>query len=184
MEVEKLSAKYDLDVTFSPYFLDPSTPPEGKPRRQMSKPDDPPSHLELRAEELGIRFTRGRTWTSNSHISLQAAEFVSERHPELMEAFHKRMFRAYFDELADIGTIDSVVKLGTEAGLPEADLRSALEGETYRERVDEGIDWARQVGVSAVPTFILDEKYAVVGAQPVEVFEQVLEKLGKRPRES
>ncbi len=182
MEVERLSQKYDLDVTFAPYFLDPSTPPEGKPRRQMTQPGDPPSHLELRGEQLGIRFTRGRTWTSNSHIGLQAAEFVAERYPDLMHAFHRRMFRAYFDELADIGTVDAVVALGAEAGLPEAELREALEAGTYRERVDEGIDWARQVGVSAVPTFILDEKYAVVGAQPLEVFEQVMERLGKRPR--
>ncbi len=94
------------------------------------------------------------------YLLVHAGEFVSERYPELMDAFHKRMFKAYFDELADIGTVDAVVKLGAEAGLPEAELRAALEGETYRDRVDEGIDWARQVGVSAVPTFTLDEKYA------------------------
>lgn len=148
----------------------------------MTQPGDPPSQLESRGEELGIRFTRGRTWTSNSHIGLEAAEFVAERYPELMQAFHTRMFKAYFDELADIGAIDAVVALGSEAGLPAAELREALEGGIYRERVDEGIDWARQVGVSAVPTFILDEKYALVGAQPLEVFEQVLERLGKAPR--
>jgi predicted DsbA family dithiol-disulfide isomerase len=171
-----------VDVSFAPYFLDPTTPPEGKPRRQMTQPGDPPSHLEERGQSLGITFRRGRTWTSNSHIGLQAAEFVAEHHPELVEPFHRRMFKAYFDELADIGTIDAIVGLAAEAGVPEAEVREALEQGRYRQQVDDAIAWARQLGVSAVPTFIIDEQYAVVGAQPLEVFEQVFERLGKQPR--
>jgi predicted DsbA family dithiol-disulfide isomerase len=182
VEVERLSARYDLDVRFAPYLLDPSTPPEGKPRRQMSRPGDPQSHLEQRGESLGIRFSRGRTWSSNSHLGLEAAEFVAERHPALAEPFHRRMFKAYFDELADIGTVDAVVRLGAEAGVPADALRASLESREYRGQVDDGIDWARQAGVSAVPTFIIDERYAVVGAQPLEVFEDVLGRLGKQPR--
>jgi predicted DsbA family dithiol-disulfide isomerase len=182
VEVERLSAHYDLDVRYAPYLLDPATPPEGKPRRQMTKPGDPPSHLELRGTELGITFRRGRTWTSNSHLGLEAAEFTAEHHPERAERFHRRMFKAYFDELADIGTVDAVVSLGVEAGLPKGPLREALVTGAYRQQVDDGIAWAREIGVTAVPTFIIDEQYAVVGAQPVEVFEQVFERLGKKRR--
>ena len=182
MEVERLSAKYDLDVRFAPYLLDPSTPPEGKPRRQMSEPGSPPSQMEQRAESLGIRFTRGRTWTSNSHLGLEAAEFVAEHHPDLAHAFHRRMFKGYFDELLEIGTVDAIAEFGREAGVPGEPLREALEQGAYRAQVDDGIAWARQVGVSAVPTFIIDEQYAIVGAQPVEAFEGVFEQLGKKPR--
>ena len=161
-------------------MLDPSTPPEGKPRRQQTRPGDPPSALEQRGEQLGIHFTRGRTWTSNSHIGLEAAEFIGEHHPEHAAAFHRRMFRAYFDELADISTIDAVVGFAAEAGVEPGPLREALETGAMREQVDEAIDWARQAGISAVPTFVIDGKYAVVGAQPLEVFEQVMERLGKQ----
>jgi predicted DsbA family dithiol-disulfide isomerase len=148
----------------------------------MTKPGDPPSHLEVRGQELGITFSRGRTWTSNSHLGLEAAEFVAEHHPGRAGAFHRRMFKAYFDELADIGSVDAIARLGAEAGIPEAPLRHALEKGAYRGQVDEGIAWAREVGVTAVPTFIIDEQYAVVGAQPLEVFEQVFERLGKPRR--
>jgi predicted DsbA family dithiol-disulfide isomerase len=182
VEVERLSAHYDLDVRFAPYLLDPTTPPEGKPRRQMSKPGDPPSHLEQRGESLGIRFSRGRTWSSNSHLGLEAAEFAADRYPGHADAFHKRMFKAYFDELADIGTVDAVAGLGAEAGLPGDELRTALEEGGYRQQVDDGIAWAREIGVTAVPTFIIDEKYAIVGAQPLEVFEDTFGRLGKARR--
>jgi predicted DsbA family dithiol-disulfide isomerase len=146
----------------------------------MSTPDSPKSALELRAEELGIRFTRGRTWTSNSHLSLQAAEFADGR-PE-RDAFHRRVFKAYFEELADIGSIDTLVKLGEESGLPGNELRAVLEQGTLRRTVDDGLNWSRAVGVTAVPTFIFDESTGVVGAQPVEVLDQVMQELGKKPR--
>lgn len=139
--------------------------------------------LEQRGEGLGIHFSRGRTWTSNSHIGLEAAEFIAEHEPEHAAAFHRRMFRAYFDELADISTIDAVVGLAAEAGVKTAPLRAALETGAMREQVDEAIAWAREAGISAVPTFVIDGKYAVVGAQPLEVFEEVMERLGKRRKE-
>lgn len=139
----------------------------------MSTPDSPPSHLETRGEELGIRFTRGRTWSSNSHLALEASEFVAER-PE-RDAFHKRLFKAYFDELEDIGNVDTLVRLGEEAGLPGAELRTALEEGAFRKLVDDGINWSRAVGVTAVPTFIFDERHGVVGAQPFEDLDRMLQ---------
>lgn len=167
-------------MQFAPFFLDPTTPPEGKPRRQMTKPDDPPTPIEQRAAGLGITFTRGRTWTSNSHLALEAAEFAAE-HGDPWR-FHRAMFKAYFEDLADIGDIEVVVRVGAEAGLPEAELREALAAGRYREPVDEGIRWAQQIGVTAVPTFVLDGRLGIVGAQELPVFEDVLQnQLGRAP---
>jgi predicted DsbA family dithiol-disulfide isomerase len=181
VEVERLQQAYDLDVQFSPFLLDPSTPPEGKPRRQVTKPGDPPTPIEQRAAGLGITFTRGREWSSNSHLSLEAAEFAAE-HGDVMQ-FHRAMFKAYFEDLADIGAIDTVVRAGKEAGLPEAELRAALTSGRYRDEVDESIRWAQQIGVTAVPTFVLGERYAIVGAQELPVFEDVLRsRFGLSPR--
>ena len=168
-------------MQFTPYLLDPSTPPEGKPRRQMTRPGDPPSAMEQRAAALGIAFTRGRTWTSNSHLALEAAEFAAE-HGDT-NTFHRRVFKAYFEELADIGDIDMLVRLGAECGLPAGDLREALTGGRYRAGVDEELAWAQQVGVTAVPTFVLDGKLAIVGAQEASVFDEVLRtRLGRTPK--
>ena len=146
----------------------------------MSKPGDPPSALEQRGESLGITFRRGRTWSNNSHLALEASEFA-DGHPGA-DAFHKRLFKAYFDDLDDIGSIDRLVALADEAGLPGTALREALESGAYRQQVDDGIDWSRSIGVTAVPTFIFDEKTGLVGAQPIETFELMLQELGKTPR--
>jgi predicted DsbA family dithiol-disulfide isomerase len=168
-------------VQFAPFLLDPTTPPEGKPRRQMTKPDDPPTPIEQRAAGLGITFTRGRTRTSNSHLALEAAEFAAE-HGDPWR-FHRSMFKAYFEDLADIGDIETVLRVGVEVGLPESELRDALTTGRYRETVDEGIRWAQGIGVTAVPTFVLGEQYGIVGAQELPVFEDVLlSKFGRSPR--
>ena len=169
-------------MQFAPFLLDPSTPPEGKPRRQMTQPGDPPTAMEERAAALGITFTRGRTWTSNSHLALEAAAFAAAQGEEAR--FHRAMFKAYFEDLEDIGNLDTVLRVGTAAGLPEAELRAALTEGRYRDEVDEGIRWAQQVGVTAVPTFVLDERYAVVGAQEGRVFEDLFaNKLGRSPKD-
>lgn len=93
------------------------------------------------------------------------------------------MFKAYFEDLEDIGDLDVVVRIGSGAGLSEAELREALTSGQYRAAVDEGIQWAQNVGVTAVPTFVLGEKYGLVGAQEAPVFQDLLQsKFGRSPK--
>jgi len=92
------------------------------------------------------------------------------------------MFKAYFEDLVDIGDIDTIVRVGLESGLPESELRTSLESAAYRAKVDEGIRWAHEVGVSAVPTFVLGGRFGIVGAQDISVFEDVLQsRLNRQP---
>jgi predicted DsbA family dithiol-disulfide isomerase len=92
------------------------------------------------------------------------------------------MFQAYFEDLADIGNVETIVRVGTAVGLPAEELRAVLTSRRYRDAVDEGIRWAQQVGVTAVPTFVVGEQYGIVGAQEAAVFEDLLQsKFGRSP---
>jgi predicted DsbA family dithiol-disulfide isomerase len=180
VEVEKLIREYEVEVQFAPYLLDPTTPSEGKPRRPQTTPDSPPSALELRGQRLGVKFSRGRTVTSNSHLALEAAEFATEN--ERAWEFHSAMFKAYFDDLEDIGRPETVLRVAAEVGLDVNELRRAIEDRRYRQGVDEDIEWARSVGVTAVPTFVFDGRYAMVGAQEYDAFEHMIRQVGGRRR--
>ncbi len=147
------------------------------PARRIVPPEAPPSPMEARGKNLGINFNRGRQWASNSYLSLQAAEFALE-HGDMWR-FHRRMFKAYFDELEDIGVLENVVRIGADAGLDADELRAALEDGRYRERVDEGITWSRGIGVTAIPTFVFNEQWGMVGAQEIAAFRQMMEKIGQ-----
>jgi predicted DsbA family dithiol-disulfide isomerase len=173
-------SEYDFDVRFAPFYLHPETPPEGMPARRIVPPEAPPTPMEQRGQKLGIKFNRGRQWSSNSYYALQAAEFALE-HGDVWR-FHRRMFKAYFEDLEDIGSIDNVVRIGGEAGLDEAELRKALEDGRYAEITDEGISWSRAVGVTAIPTFVFNEEWGMVGAQERDAFVQMMDKIGQPPK--
>ena len=167
-------------MRFAPFLLDPSVRPEGR-EQPPHKPGAGPTYMQERAAKAGLTFTSGRTWRSSSHLSLEAAEFAAEQGHD-GTAFHRAMFTAYFGDLADIGDVDTVVRIGGEAGLAETPLREALESGRYRDQVDESVRWARFAGVSSVPTFIFNEEYAIVGAQEYDAFEQVMATLGREKR--
>jgi len=179
-QVERLEREYpDLQVQWAPFFLDPSIPPEGRTRAPMTKPGDPPTHLELRGERCGITFTRGRTFTPNSHLALETAQFADEH--GYQGDLHRRLFQAHFTDMENLGEIDTLVRIGGEAGLDVDALRQALETGAYREAVDQRIEWAYAAGVSAVPTFIFNDRYAIVGAEEYPVFQRMMERVGYPP---
>ncbi|HKA48363.1 MAG TPA: DsbA family protein, partial [Candidatus Dormibacteraeota bacterium] len=75
---------------------------------------------------------------------------------------------------------DDVQELGrvvSEVGLDPSELKSALAGGEYDELLDANRQEALTVGINAVPAHIFGRRYLVVGAQPDEVYEQVLRKL-------
>ena len=76
----------------------------------------------------------------------------------------------------DIGDVDSLVRVGVDAGLDEGEVRSALADGRYKAAVAADIDMARQIGVTGVPFVVVDMKYAVSGAQPPELFREVVDK--------
>ena len=150
------------------------------PSRRITPVDAPKSAMEERGERLGIKYSRGRTWSSNSHLALEAAEFASEYGDAWR--FHKRMQKAYFEDLEEIGDLETVVRIGVDAGLPEESLRDALAEGRYRERVNQGIQWSRSIGVTAIPTFVFNERYGIVGAQEIDAFREMMRRIGQPPK--
>lgn len=87
-----------------------------------------------------------------------------------MEEFQRAVFRAYWEEGENVGEVDVLCRLAEECGLDPEGLRQALADGRYAIIVDGQISWGRSVGITGVPTFIFDDKFAVVGAQEYEVF--------------
>ena len=180
MEVERLQRDYPVTIKWSPFLLDPSIPPEGRTREPYTKPGDPPTHLEVRGERNGIEFRRGRTYTPNSHLSLETAAFAEDAGIDPMP-LHRALFKAHFTDMENLGDIDTLVRIGSEVGLDPAALREALESGQYRQQIDNQLAWAHSLGVSAVPTFVFNDRYAIVGAEEYPAFQRVMEYLGYPP---
>lgn len=86
------------------------------------------------------------------------------------------LFRSYFTEGKNIDDLGVLLDLGKEIGLDTEPLKATLTGDTYTEDVRFDIYEAQQIGVSGVPFFVLDRKYAISGAQDVNTFQQTIER--------
>jgi predicted DsbA family dithiol-disulfide isomerase len=93
------------------------------------------------------------------------------------DAAKERLFRAYMTEGQDVGDPDTLVRLGAELGLAEAEVQLALESGAFTADVRADETQARQLGISGVPFFVFGGKYGVSGAQPADVLLQVLTKV-------
>ena len=118
---------------------------------------------------LGVRFG-DLSRLSNSRMSLEACEYA--RDAGRFDSFHDRIFRAYFTETRDIGDLDVLVELARGEGLDTNDLRGALQEGRYASRLDEAHSEGRRLGINAVPTFIINGKYTIVGAQSLDFFRE------------
>jgi predicted DsbA family dithiol-disulfide isomerase len=154
------------------------------PARRIVPPDAPPTPMELRGEQLGIEFKRGRVWSSYSHLALEAAEFAFQTSDfETAWAFHRRLFKAYFTEAENIGDIALLARLAAETGIDGSELRRALDDRRFEAEVDEGIAWSRQIGVTAIPTFVFNQRMGMVGAQELPAFREMMSRVGNPPRD-
>jgi predicted DsbA family dithiol-disulfide isomerase len=80
----------------------------------------------------------------------------------------ERLLRAYFTEGELIGDHETLVRLAVEVGVPEDEARVTLEGERFADEVRAEEVTAQQLGISAVPTFVVDRALGASGAHPPE----------------
>lgn len=141
----------------------------------------PPEQLAARrgnfarmADEAGLPHGDRSHWYDSTPAH-HASEWAGERGSA--DAFRKGVFQAYFVEDRNIASPDVLCEIAVQAGQDPTDLRVALAEGRYRDRVAAQYEEARAVGVTGVPTFVAG-KYALVGAQPYQVFHKLMEAVG------
>jgi predicted DsbA family dithiol-disulfide isomerase len=131
-------------------------------------------HVVDMAANAGLKYDFSRAKPANSlraHLLIQLAKSKG-----LGDEMEEALFKAYFTEGRDFGNVDELMSLGQEIGLEEEDMKAALQSEELVNKVTAEIQEGQQLGLTGVPFFVVDRKYGISGAQPVEAFTQVLEK--------
>ena len=127
-----------------------------------------------RGKELGITFSH-LSKLSNSRMALEASEFARDMGKQ--DLFHEQTFHAYFTELKDIGNIDTINEIALSCGLKIDEMGHALMEHLYAGRLDETREEARRIKLTGVPTFLINDHYKIVGAQPIEAFKDLFKKI-------
>lgn len=131
-------------------------------------------NLTKAAKAIGLEYNFERTKICNSFDAHRLVQ-LAKKH-KLTDELEERFFKAYFTDGELLSDRDSLIRLASEAGLPKEEVIGVLDSEQYAEEVRGDIQEARQLGVTGVPFFVLDRRYAVSGAQDASVFTDTLRK--------
>lgn len=181
--VEKLKTEYNLEVDWRPFYLRPDTPPEGMElpdyilKMRGSGVDD---RLQQMAKLGGMEFVPTER-IYNTRLAHEATEYA-RLHGKLNE-FHKLMFHKVYGEGQDPSNWEVIRSVAQGVSLDADDMQSVVEAGKYTEEVAGQVQQAYQIGVSGVPTYVINDRYAIVGAQPYEVFKNALTQILNQKKE-
>jgi predicted DsbA family dithiol-disulfide isomerase len=179
VRIEKLQKEHGVKIEWVHFPLHPDTPAEGRSLADLfagRNMDRKAMHAQMKArmEAEGLPYGE-RTMTYNSRLAQELGKWADTQPGG--EALHDALFRAYFVDARDISQPAVLLEIAQQVGLPVDGAREVLEQRTFKDAVD--ADWrlSRQYGITGVPTFVVGS-YGVVGAQPYETLEQLVEKAG------
>jgi predicted DsbA family dithiol-disulfide isomerase len=157
--------------------LHPETPAEGRSLADLfarRNVDLEAMHAQMKArmDAEGLPYGR-RTMTYNSRLAQELGKWADTQPGG--DAIHDALFRAYFVDARDISQPEVLLDIAGRVGLSVEAARDVLTNRTFRAAVDEDWRLSREYGITGVPTFVAG-RYGVVGAQPYEALEQLVDK--------
>ncbi len=181
-----LAAVPELSVTvhWLPFLLDPAIPRDGLDRQAYLREkfgDRPKAQAVETAlleagEEEGIAFAFDKITRTPNTIDAHRLILWS-RSTGCQPALVERLFQMYFVEGRDIGAPEVLIEAANAVGMDAHLTAQLLVSERDVDRVVKEVSTAYRIGVTGVPTFILNGRYALVGAQDVDHMADVLRRL-------
>ncbi len=126
------------------------------------------------AKNAGLEYNFDKLIIANSLYAHRVIQFSKTK--GLGDFAEECIFKAYFTDGKDLGDTAILIETGKTIGLTEAEVNEALSNDEYAYKVNQDIQEAKHYKIDGVPFFLFNGKYAVYGAQPVEIFLQTLKK--------
>jgi len=131
-------------------------------------------HVTSQAKEVGLTYNFDDVVVANTFDAHRLMQHSRKR--GLGQIAEEHLFKAYFTEGRNIADHQTLIQIGTEIGLESIEVSQMLSGNECSEDVSRDIYEAHQIGVQGVPYFLINETYAVSGAQQPETFLGLLRK--------
>ena len=183
MALADFAHRESVQVIWRSFELDPKSPPQypdsleemlarkyGVSPQQAAEMN---ANVTALAGKIGLDYRLtdarpGNTFDAHRLLHFAAARQLSDRATE-------RIMHAYFSESLPVGDRAALARLAPEFGISESDALAMLESDAYADAVRADEARAAKLGITGVPFFVFDEKSAISGAQPVEVFAETLQ---------
>jgi predicted DsbA family dithiol-disulfide isomerase len=176
-----------VDYMFRPFQLDPTAPTDsptpakdayakkfGGPERATEILD----HVTSVAAQDEITFNMDIAVRANTFLAHRLLSYALKQHGAAVQIpLKERIMDAYFTDGKNIGDIDVLADCAESAGIDRIEAHTFLSGDELVDEVRSEIAEAAEYGVTAVPTFIINGQWSVPGAQDVEMFERIIERI-------
>jgi predicted DsbA family dithiol-disulfide isomerase len=176
-----------VDYMFRPFQLDPTAPTDsptpakdayakkfGGPERATEILD----HVTSVAAQDNITFNMDIAVRANTFLAHRLLSYALKQHGAAAQIpLKERIMDAYFTDGKNIGDIDVLADCAESAGIDRTEAHTFLSGDELVDEVRSEIAEAAEYGVTAVPTFIINGQWSVPGAQDVEMFERIIERI-------
>lgn len=183
--LNELAPRVTAQISWKPFELNPDMPVAGqhlgehlheKYGSSAADIEQTSNMITARGAALGFQFDfkeNGRIYnTFNAHRLLYWARSF-DKQTELKLA----LFKLYFSEGGNPGNPEELIRTVEKIGLSKDDARKILETDKFVTQVREEEDRYRAMGITSVPTFIINDKYMISGGQPVATFVDTLNKI-------
>jgi predicted DsbA family dithiol-disulfide isomerase len=186
-ELAEAGVDVDFDVSYHPYQLDPTAAPgvAGPVIEAYAKKFGGPeqaaaiiANVSERAAEVGLEFRMDRALRANTLLAHRLIWLAAQpESPVAQDVVKERLLRAYFHDGLNIGDPDVLAECASEVGFDRDVVREFLASGRGTDEVRAELDVASDNGITAVPTYVINGRWAIPGAQEPETFAQVLRKM-------
>lgn len=189
----QIDGEVAVETRWRPFQLDPTLPKEGRDRSEYlvqkfgSAERVRQSHDAITeagaGEGIAFAFDAIRV-APNTLDAHRLIRWAASAGASLQERLVETLFRMYFTEGRDVGDPAVLVKAADQAGMDAAITQTLLQGDADRASVMEEIATAQRMGVTGVPCFILDGRFAMMGAQPAETLAHAIRDIASKKKET
>jgi len=182
MALDKFPHKDKVEVTWRSFQLDPNletrtdvnaiehlSEVKGISRKQAEGMQNNVTQI---AKEVGLNFDFAKVVIANSFNAHRLIQLAKTK--GLGNEIEEQLFKAHFIEGENIDDQETLVQIGVTIGLDENEIREMLSSDTFAKEVNLDEMQAQSIGVRGVPFFVLNDKYAVSGAQAPDTFLEAL----------
>lgn len=182
--LEKFPYKDQVEVVYRSFELDPNASYKPGVRMNelmvtkygmsMEQAEAANANVTQQAASEGLTYHMDRLVPANSFDAHRLVHFAAQH--DKMKEMTERLFQAHFTEGGNLGDKNLLATLAAEIGLDREQAAAALDSDAFQSEVRADEEAASKLGIRGVPFFVLGGKFAVSGAQPLEVFTDALDK--------
>ncbi len=185
----QLQGEVAADLRFQPFELNPQMGPEGQDvtehltQKYGSTPEQQAKAREgiaARGASVGFAFRkegRGRVW--NTFDAHRLLTWAGEQGAQQQRDLKMALLKAYHGEARNVSDPAVLAEVAASVGLDRAQAEQVLASDRYAAEVREQEKEWQQMGISAVPSVVINRKHLIQGGQPPEVFAQALRQVAE-----